>query len=163
RLEAAGITRICTDANDSSREALSTPGITARAGLASPTRSPWIVANGWRVVRRPGTKFVYKLPAGTAALAPAAAFVYAAHGALKIDPSDAPGLGTMLAFLEGLPAADLPLVADLAVVDDGSAATGEVMNLLARRNLLFEVVRAPSPRFRINIAVGSREYPVKDV
>ena len=31
-----------------------------------------------------------------------------------------------------------------AVVDDGSAVTGEVMNLLARRNLLFQVVQTPS-------------------
>jgi hypothetical protein len=32
------------------------------------------------------------------------------------------------------------------------------MNLLARRNLLFQVVQAPSG-FRINIAVGSAAYP----
>jgi hypothetical protein len=49
-------------------------------------------------------------------------------------------------------------VADLTVVDDGSAVTGEVMNLLARRNLLYEVVTAPSPRFQINIVVGSAQY-----
>ena len=30
--------------------------------------------------------------------------------------------------------------------------TGEVMNLLARRNLLFQVVQAPSARFPLNIA-----------
>src|SRR5438105_5668519 len=72
-LEAAGITRICalTDADLSTREALPTPGVTARAGLASPTRSPWIVANGWRFMRHPGAKFVYDVPAGKAALAAA--------------------------------------------------------------------------------------------
>jgi hypothetical protein len=69
------------------------------------------------------------------------------------------GLGTMLRFLEQLPPADRTPIADIGVVDDGSAITGEVMNLLARRNLLFEIVRAPSPRYRINIAVGSSEYP----
>jgi hypothetical protein len=53
-------------------------------------------------------------------------------------------------------------VADFAVVDDGSAITGEVMNLLARRNLLFQVVQKPSPRFRINIAVGSPAYPLEE-
>ena len=36
------------------------------------------------------------------------------------------------------------------------------MNLLARRNLLFEVVQAPSSRFRINIAMGSAGYPVEE-
>jgi hypothetical protein len=58
-----------------------------------------------------------------------------------------------------LPPADLPAVADLAIVDDGSATTGEVMNLFARRNLLFQVVQAPSSRFAINIKIGTPEYP----
>ncbi len=68
----------------------------------------------------------------------------------------------MLTFLAGLPSLDLPPVADFAVVDDGSAITGEVMNLLARRNLLFQVVQKPSPRFRINIVVGSPAYPLEE-
>ena len=160
-LEAAGIKRVCalTDAELASREALPTPGVTARAGLASPTRSPWIVANGWRFTRHPAMKYVYDVPAGKAALAAAEAFAYGADAAMKIDPADAPNLGAMLTFLEGLPAADLPPIADLAVVDDGSPVTGEVMNLLARRNLLFQVVQAPSVRFRLNIAIGSAAYP----
>lgn len=158
-LEAAGIKRLCTEADLASREVLPTPGVTARAGVASPTRSPWIVANGWRFARHPGTKYLYDVPAGKAALAAAEAFAYGADAVLKIDPADVRNLGAMLTFLESLPAADLPLVADLAVVDEGSAITGEVMNLLARRNLLFQVVQAPSARFRINIAVGSVEYP----
>ncbi len=49
-----------------------------------------------------------------------------------------------------------------AVVDDGSAVTGEVMNLLTRRNLPFRAVRAPSPDYRINIAIGTPEYPQAD-
>jgi len=160
-LEAAGIKRFCalTEAELAAREALPTPGVTARAGLASPTRSPWIVANGWRFTRHPAMKYVYDVPAGKAALAAAEAFAYGADAAMKIDPADAPNLGAMLTFLEGLPAADLPPIADLAVVDDGSPVTGEVMNLLARRNLLFQVVQAPSARFRLNIAVGSAAYP----
>ena len=160
-LEAAGINRVCalTEAELAAREALPTPGVTARAGLASPTRSPWIVANGWRFTRHPAMKYVYDVPAGKAALAAAEAFAYGADAAMKIDPADAPNLGAMLTFLEGLPAADLPPIADLAVVDDGSPVTGEVMNLLARRNLLFQVVQAPSARFRLNIAVGSAAYP----
>jgi len=160
-LEAAGIKRFCalTEAELAAREALPTPGVTARAGLASPTRSPWIVANGWRFTRHPAMKYVYDVPAGKAALAAAEAFAYGADAAMKIDPADAPNLGAMLTFLEGLPAADLPPIADLAVVDDGSPVTGEVMNLLARRNLLFQVVQAPSVRFRLNIAIGSAAYP----
>ena len=145
-----------------SRQALPTPGTTARAGVASPTRSPWINANGWRFTREPGAKYRYDLPAGKAALAAAEAFAYGADALLKIDPADAASLDAMLQFQEGLRPADLPAIADLAVVDDGSAATGEVMNLLARRNLLYQVVKAPSARFRLNIAIGSREYPAAD-
>jgi hypothetical protein len=158
-LEAAGIKRLCDEADLVAREALPTPGVTARAGLASPTRSPWIVANGWRFARYPGKRYIYDLPAGKAALAAAEAYAYGADAALKIDPADVESLGAMLRFLEGLPPVDLPAVADLAVVDDGTAVTGEVMNLLARRNLLFQVVQAPSERFRINIAMGSPQYP----
>lgn len=155
-------TTVLSDAEQASREALPSPGIVARAGVASPTRSPWIVANGWRFARKPGAKHRYDVPAGQATLAAAEAFAYRADVVLKIDPADAAGVGTLLRFLEQLPPADLPPVADLAVIDDGSAVTGEVMNLLARRNLLYEIVKAPSSRFRVNIAVGSREYPVQD-
>jgi hypothetical protein len=153
---------VLPQADETSRELLPVPGIVARAGVASPTRSPWIDANGWRFMRQPAAKFRYDLPAGKAALAAAEKHAYRADALLKIDPADAEILRSMTAFLDSLPAADLPPIADLGVVEDGTPITGEVMNLLARRNLLYEIVKAPSSRFRINIAVGSREYPVQD-
>jgi hypothetical protein len=159
RLQASSHKRICDESTLGSREALVTPGITARPGIASPTRIPWIVANGWRFMRHPAQKYLYDVPAGKATLAAAEAFAYGVDAALKIDPADFESLDAMLTFLESLPAVALPVVADLAVVDDGSAITGEVMNLLARRNLLFQVVQEPSARFSINIAVGSAAYP----
>ena len=177
-LEAAGIKRICvtperadawraagftviplTEAELASREALATPGITPRPGLASPTRSPWIVANGWRFTRHPGTKHVYDVPAGKAALAAAEVVAYGADAVLRVDPADLADLGGMLAFLETLPPVDLPAVSDFAIVDDGSVMTAEVMNLLARRNLLFQVVQTPTTRFPINIRIGTPAYP----
>ena len=153
-------TSALSDTDIASREALPTPGITARAGVASPTRSPWIVANGWRFTSQPAGKYRYELPAGKAALAAAEAFAYGVDAVLKVDPADAASLGAMLTALEALPAVDLPAVADIGVIDDDSPITAEVMNLLARRNLLYQVVKAPSARFRLNIAMGSREYPV---
>ena len=180
-LEAAGVRRVCvapeqvdawraagfsagsmTQAELASRTSLPVPGVTARAGVASPTRSPWVVASGWRFVREPKGRFSYDAPSGKAALAAAEAFAYGADAVLKIDPADVGPLGAMLRFLEGVPSNDLPALADFAVVDDGSALTGEVMNLLSRRNLLFQVVQAPSSRFRINIAIGSAAYPRED-
>jgi hypothetical protein len=158
-LETAGVERICADSDLTGRDALSVPGTVARAGVASPTRAPWIAANGWRFMRNPGAKYLYEVPAGKAALAAAEAFAYGADAVLKIDPADVRAAGEMLKFLASLPPIDLPAAADFAVVDDGSALTGEVMNLLVRRNLLFEVVRAPVQRFGINIRIGAPEYP----
>lgn len=151
-----------SDADLASREALLAPGVVARPAIASPTRSPWASANGWRVLRNPAGKYAYDLPAGHAALAAAEAFAYGADAVLKIDPKDLQELGAMLAFLKGLPEMDLPGIADVAVVDDGSAAVGEVMNLLVRRNLLFRVVPKPTPDFRINVHVGTTDYSVTE-
>lgn len=144
------------------RDALLAPGIKARADRASATRSPWVDANGWRFLRDPSGQYVYDLPAGRAALAAAEAYAYGADAVLKLDPADLESLGRMTAFLSQLPANPLPDVADLAVVDDGSAPLGEVLNLLVRRNLLVKVVKAPSPDFAVNVKLGTREYPLKE-
>ena len=145
------------------REKLLMPGIAARADVASPTRAPWVNANGWRFLRdssRNGIdKYRYDLPTGKTALAAAEAFAYSADAILKIDPTDLQEFGRMLSFLRQLPPDDLPTLADLVVVDDGSTLAGEMMNLLTRRNLLFRVSPNPLPQFRFNIKLGTKEYP----
>lgn len=142
------------------REKLLTPGVARRAAnVASATRRPWLDANGWRFLRRPAGKFYYDLPRGRATLAAAESFAYNADAVLKIDPADAEDAAKMLAFLKQLPPANLPTIADIGVIDDGADDTGEVMNLLARRNLLFKIIRAPSPQLRVNIRLGSKEFP----
>jgi hypothetical protein len=146
------------------RVKLLVPRVAGRADVASATRRPWIDSNGWRFMRTPAGKFYYDLSergAGKATLAIAEAWAYHADAILKIDPSDLVAAGKMLAFLRALsPAnANLPLIADIGLIDDGSAATGEVMNLLTRRNLMFRVVAAPVPQLKVNIKLGSKEYP----
>ena len=64
-----------------------------------------------------------------------------------------------MAFLDTLPKEDLPPIADFGVVDDGSPITGEVLNLLARRNLLFHVEKGPAAQYRVNVVIGTSEYP----
>jgi len=140
------------------REKLLTPRVTGRADVASATRRPWIDANGWRFARNPAGKFYYDLPQGKAAMAIAEAFAYNADVVLKIDPADLAEAGAMFAFIKNLTGENYPPVADIGVVDDKSPETGEVMNLLARRNLLFKVVATPAPQFRVNIELGSKEY-----
>jgi hypothetical protein len=68
----------------------------------------------------------------------------------------------MLAFLSSVPEADLPAVADIAVQDDGSPLVGEVLNLMARGNLLFKIVREPAPDVALNVRIGSKEFPRKE-
>ena len=181
RVKAAGIERLCvpperaddwrkagfsavalSEGDLAVRDTLLPPGIRARADRASATRSPWVDANGWRFLRDPAGQYAYDLPAGRAALAAAEAVVYGADAVLKIDPADLESLGDMLAFVAQLPANDLPAAADLAVVDDGSAPLGEVLNLLVRRNLLIRIVKVPSSDFGINVKLGTKEYPLKE-
>jgi len=141
------------------REKLLVPRVVGRANVASATSRPWIDANGWRFLRNTQGKFYYELPAGKAALAAAEAFVYNADAILKTDPADAEEAARILAFLRQLPPAMLPPVADLAVIDDGSPELGEVLNLLVRRNLLFRLTKTPLPQFRLNLKLGSKEFP----
>jgi hypothetical protein len=144
------------------RTRLITPRIALRAGVASPTRSPWIDANGWQFLRNSAGRFYYDLPPGRAVLAAAEAFAYSADAVLKIDPADLAEFGRMLAFLREIPETNLPAVADFAVIDDGSSLTGEVLNLLARRNLLFRVVAEPAPQFGLTIRLGTKGYLRED-
>ena len=177
-VKSASVTRICvppdrvdawrtegveaipiSDADLAAREMLSVPGIASRAGLVSSTQSPWVDANGWRFVRNPHGHFVYELPAGRAVLGAAEASTFHANAVLKIDPADLAAAGQVLAFAAQLPASDLLPVADIAVVDDGTAETGEVMNLLSRRNLLYEPVKARSATHALTVVLGSKKYP----
>ena len=128
-------------AEKSGRVALKAPGIAARGARASATRRPWIDANGWRYQRQPQARYFETAPAGVAALAAAEAFAHGADLVLAIDPGDLESFGQALAFSVRCPRRAAGL-ADLAVVDDGSFAAGELMNLLGRRNLLFRPVRA---------------------
>ena len=140
------------------RERLLIPGIQRKVNVASPTSAPWVDANGWRFIRQPSGQFLYDVPKGRAALAALEAFVYNADVVMKIDPADMNEFGKALTFLRSLPSDELPPVADINVIDNGSATTGEILNLLTRRNLLFRLSSAPSSLFPLNIKIGSREY-----
>ena len=144
------------------RERLLTPQIQRRLNVASPTRVPWVDANGWRLLRKPAGQYLYDLTANRAAMAVVETFVYNADVVVKIEPTDLPELGQMLAFLRTLPTDEMPPVADLVLIDDGSTTTGEVMNLLVRRNLFFRLESLPSSLYRLNVKIGTREYPLDE-
>jgi hypothetical protein len=141
---------------------LNEPRVQYRNNEGSATRSPWIDANGWRILRSPGKKFVYQVKGEAAALAAAEAFTYGADALLSADAPGAQTFGKMLEFLKGVPPAELAPVADFGVVDDGSDATGELLNLLTRMNLLYKIEKNPDPTFHVNVRLGTKEYPQED-
>ena len=160
----AGFEVVALEESDlSKREKLLTPKLAGRgANVASATRRPWIDANGWRLLRNPSSQFFYDLTGaaqGKAALAAAEAFAYQADAIIKLDASELPAYGEMLKFLRALPNEPQATVADIAVIDDGSPLVGEVMNLLTRRNLLFQPVKMPLKTARLNLKLGTKNYP----
>jgi hypothetical protein len=158
--KAAGLEAAPLDAAEKSQRAVVPgPGIVGRADAASATRRPWINANGWRYLRSAKGRFFESAPRGMAALAAAEAYAYGADLVLAIDPADVAALGEALSFLRGVKAMELPEVADVGVVDDGSPLAGEVMNLLARRNLLFKPVARGSNGLPLVVELGTPAFP----
>jgi hypothetical protein len=138
---------------------LPVPKVEYKINEASASRSPWIDANGWQILRAPAQRYYYEVPAANVALAAAEAFVYGGKTEIHTDTSGAAVFERMLEFLRKLPDLDLPAIANLGVIDDGSGDTGELLNLLTRRNLLYRVITAPDPSLDLNIRLGSKEYP----
>jgi len=151
-----------TPAEWSGLEEASAPGVDRQVQVASATRSPYLIANGWRFIRNPAAKYRYSLPVGKAALAAAESYAFGADATLQVERGDLESVGKMLVFLRGISATALPGVADIAVVDNQHPLAGEVMNLLARRNLLFVATPAADPKYPINIRIGSKEYPEEE-
>ena len=149
-------------AEQPARELLLVPGTVARPGVASPTRAPWLNTNGARFMRKPDAKYRYELPEGKGALGAAEAVAYGADAVLQVAPADLPPVCRVFAFTRDVPPLQLPPVADIGVVDDGSPVVAEVMNLLVRRNLLFQIVAAPQSTLPVNVKLGTPEYPVAE-
>jgi hypothetical protein len=157
----AGFDAFAGDPSDPAYEHVKAPGVQWRINVASATHTPWIDANGWKFLRGPKQKFWEDVPAGLAALAAAEAFAYGANAVLRIAPSDLETMGAMLLFLGRTGNGAMPPLGDVCVADDGSAVTGEALNMLARRNLLFRIAGTPDSGCELNIRIGSPKYPLE--
>lgn len=136
-----------------------TPSVVFHADEASATRAPWVNSNGWRFLRQPEGRFYYEAPGAAASLAAAEAFAYSASAVIHTDTAGLDGFGKMLVFLQHVGNEDLPPLVNIGFIDDGSPQSGEFMNLLVRRNLLFRVVKHPDPKLDLTVELGSAEYP----
>ncbi len=137
-----------------------TPRVTFHANEASATRAPWVDSNGWRYLRQPGGHFYCEAPGAAAAvLAAGEGFAYGVHVEVHTDDAGREPLAKMLAFLRDAKGEDFSPLVNIGFVDDGSAESGEFMNLLVRRNLLFRVVKQADPKLDLTVTPGSAEYP----
>jgi hypothetical protein len=138
---------------------LPVPGVQYRMDVASATSVPWIDANGWRFERDGRHRYYYDVPHEKATLAAAEAYAYGVEAVVHSDSQDLAAFGRMLAYLRSVDGTELPGLANIGIFDDGSEETGEVLNLLARRNLLFHVIRQPDQKYDLIVRIGSKDFP----
>jgi len=154
------VSDIAIDTADPSRlEKVEAPGVVLRPEISSATHAPWVNSNGWRFLRNAAGHFLCQAPGSAAALATAEAFMFGASAAIHTDDAGLEPFGQMLSFLGRLRNDDFSPLVDIGFIDDGTPASGEFMNLLIRRNLLFKVVKRPDPKLDLTVALGSHDYP----
>jgi hypothetical protein len=135
------------------------PGVRFQSNQAQATPAPWVDSNLWRFQRGLKRANYAKLPAGPAPLAAAEAFTGHVDAILNPDPADVAELGKMLAFLKAQDQPEMPAIANIGVVDDGSPALDELFNMLTRRNLLYRVTKTADRRLDLNVRLGSLDFP----
>ena len=135
------------------------PAIRYHRHVATATSAPWVDANGWRFLRDPSSTYVYEAPGLSAAMSAAEAFTYGVHAYVHTDEAGLQPLGQLLTFLYNLKTPRLPGRVNIGFIDNGSPESGEFMNLLVRRNLLFRVVKDADAKLDLNVKPGSPEYP----
>jgi hypothetical protein len=137
------------------------PRVNFRTNVARATSSPWIDSNAWRFIRNPQATFCIDAAGKLSGLAAAEAFAYGVTAFIRTAADGVDPFNRMLGFLRELPASDLPPLANIGIVDDGTAQTGELMNLLSRRNLLYRPLAAPDPHLDVNVSAGGDSDPGK--
>jgi hypothetical protein len=133
---------------------LAKPGVQYRMNQAAATSVPWIDANGWRLARDPKRTYYYDVSPETVAIAMAEPY---SRDAAAVIHGDLASFGRMLAFLKRIDRPAMPAMANIGLIDDGSEIMGEALNLLARRNLLFRVVKSPDPKLDLNLKPTVKE------
>jgi hypothetical protein len=139
---------------------LATPSVEYRPNQATASRSPWLDANGWALLRGPSARYYYDAPGPAAALAAAEVFFYGANALVHTDAAGLKPFSDMLRFLRSIETLELAPVADIGFLDDGGDVAGEVLNLMLRNNLLVRIVPKADPRLKLNVRLGSREFPM---
>ncbi|MBV9762995.1 MAG: hypothetical protein JO340_20710 [Acidobacteriaceae bacterium] len=137
---------------------LPAPGVALRMDEASASHVPWVSSNGWRFLRQPTAKFYYDKPSSPA-LAAAEAFTFGGQAFIRPAADSAESLTKMLDFLKTINFDHAESINDIRFIDDRSALSGELMNLMVRDNLLFQIVHSRAADSKLTVQLGSKEYP----
>lgn len=144
-------------------QAVPPPAVRNVPNVAFATSDPWIESNAWRFQRGLRQAHYASLPDGSAGLAAAEAFTFGVDAILNPNPADVPSLAGVLGFLNAHDQPRLPSLANIGIVDDGTPAMGEALNMLTRRNLLYRVVQQPDRRLDLTVRLGTRDFPADAV
>jgi hypothetical protein len=115
------------------------PGVRTRMNMAMATSAPWIDSNIWKYRRNPKASYISDLKSKPLNIAMAEAFSTGVTLALETTPEQDNEYQQVLAFLKQIPEGPNTPWVNFLLQDDQSPQTAEVMNLMARRNLLFRV------------------------
>ncbi len=148
-----------TGADAAAFQTVPAPAVRNVPNVANATSDPWIESNGWRFQRGLREANYASVPAGSAGLAAAEAFTFGVDAILNPDPADMQELAGVLGFLKAQDRPRMPSLANIGIVDDGTPAMGEALNMLTRRNLLYRVVRQPDRRLDLTVELGTRDFP----
>jgi hypothetical protein len=137
---------------------LDPPGVDYQLSRGGATAAPWINSNLWRVMKEPGKSYVYEVSGAAVPLAAAEAYVSGGKAYLRLKQDDLAAFASALGFLHDMDGPPLPPRVNFGLVDDGTSELDEVLNLLIRRNLLFDLIRPPGNFKGPVVRIGTPEY-----
>lgn len=139
------------------------PGVALRIDEASASHVPWVSSNGWRFMRQADARFYYDIPANTTTLAAAEAFTFGGQALISTGVNGIEPFAKMSQFLRTINSDQAKPLADIGFIDDNSALSAEVMNLMIRDNLLFKIIPSLSEKCKLTVQLGSKDYEAGSV
>ena len=147
-----------TNVNAASLEKVDAPGVDFQAARGGATGDPWINSNLWRELKDQGKAFVYEVSGPAVPLAVAEAYASGARAYIRVKRDDLGAFAAAIRFLREIDGPPLEPRVNVGLVDDGSPEMEEIMNLLVRRNLLFQPVGEATEWKGARVRVGTPEY-----
>jgi hypothetical protein len=139
-------------------EKLDEPTVDYQIGRGGATAAPWIVSNIWRMLKHRDRGYLYEVSGTSVPLAIAEAHAMNVRAYVKLKQPDLEAFARAVDFARDLDGEALHPRVNFALYDDGSDDVDEVMNLMVRRNLLFEAIRGSEKWNGTTVRIGTGGY-----